>query len=414
MRAAVLVTGDEVLGGRVPEGNAAFLARSLATHGIPVVRTVVVGDTLDAVAGAVQELLRLDVELVITTGGLGPTFDDLTMQAVAAATGRPLALDTGALAMVEERSRDIPRRIGVDDETLDRIRRKQATLPAESTALPPSGTAPGAVVHHEGRTIVVLPGPPWELQQMWRRALDDGPLRFVRERSAGRTHRTVRIWALLEAELIAALAVLPEDDLATIGTYTRDGELEVVSPVAIASRVETLIRERFGDALFATDETTVDEIVAAALVRRRESVAVAESCTGGGLGARMTALPGASRWFLGGVIAYANAVKSGLLGVPDSVIEGDGAVSQASAEAMARGARIATGATWGVAITGVAGPDGGTPDKPVGLVWIAIAGPTGVTSATGVFRGDRASVRRRAQTSALHHLRVALSDLAED
>ncbi len=409
MRAAVLVTGDEVLGGRVPERNAAFLARSLAEWGIPVVRTVVVGDALVDVEAAVAALVALDVELVCTTGGLGPTFDDLTMQAVAHATGRELALNADALTMVRNRSRNIPRRYGVDDEALEAMRRKQATLPVGATVLPPSGTAPGALLEHDNTMIVVLPGPPWELQQMWTAAVASGPLADQLARGAGELSQTFRIWALLEAELVVALDVLPTDELAQIGTYTRDGELEVVAPAALAPRVEEIIRAAFGDAVYADDGQTVDLAIADLLRRRGETLAVAESCTGGGVGARLTAMSGASDWFLGGVIAYANDIKERLLGVPTDVLARDGAVSRASAEAMAGGVREVTGATWGVAITGVAGPGGGTPDKPVGLVWIAIAGPDGVEAIEGRFRGDRGSVRRRAETSALHHLRVALT-----
>jgi nicotinamide-nucleotide amidase len=403
------VTGDEVLGGRVGEGNAGFLARDLAGYGIRVERTLIVGDDVAAVRDGVGALLSLGVDLVCTTGGLGPTYDDLTMAAVAEAVGRAMAVDTAALAMVDERSRGVPRRFGVDEESLEAMRRKQATLPEGATVLPPAGTAPGCVLDHDSTLLVVLPGPPWELQSMWSAAVaGEGPLRDLLGRAPGATTRTFRLWQVIEAELVEALSPLSPDDLDEIGTYTREGELEVVVPTRLAERVGTLLTASFADAVFATDGDQVDAIVAAALRRRGERLSVAESCTGGGLGARITAMPGSSDWFVGGVIAYANAVKISLLGVDPAVIEAHGAVSRQCVMAMADGVRRATGAEWGIAVTGVAGPGGGTADKPVGLVWIGVAGDRGTEGFELRARGDRASIRRRAQTSALHHLRVAL------
>ncbi len=409
MRAAVLVTGDEVLGGRVAERNAGFLARSLAERGIAVMRTLIVGDSLDEVQKGLAALVGLGVDLVCTTGGLGPTYDDLTMAAVATATGRPLQLDSDALAMVEERTGSVAHRLNVDATDLDRMRRKQAMLPDGAIVLPPIGTAPGCTLAHDGTLVVVLPGPPWELTGMWHAALASGPLADLVGRHTGAHARTFRLWSVFEAELVPVLDVLGTQALDRIGTYTRDGELEIVVPEDLGEEVRTLLSERFASALFSTDDRHVDALVAAALVARGETLAVGESCTGGGLGGRLTAISGASEWFVGGAITYSNAAKTSLLGVDPVVIVTRGAVSRDCVEQMAEGARRITGATWGVGITGIAGPDGGTPDKPVGLVWIGIAGPDGVHAHEHrLVRADREGIRRRAQTAALHHLRIAL------
>lgn len=409
MRAAVLVTGDEVLLGRVAERNAGFLARTLAQHGIPVMRTLVVGDSLDEVEDGLTALIDLGVDVVCTTGGLGPTYDDLTMAAVARATGRPLQLDAQALAMVEERTRSVARRLNVGSDDLDRMRRKQAMLPRDARVLPPIGTAPGCTLVHDDTLVVVLPGPPWELTGMWQAALSSGPLADLLGRSTSPPTQTFRLWSVFEAELVPVLDSLGAAALDRIGTYTREGELEIVVPEELAHVVGDLLTGHFADALFATDDRQVDAIVAAALIDRGETLAVGESCTGGGLGGRLTAIAGASEWFVGGAITYSNQAKTALLGVAPAILASHGAVSRECVLQMADGARSATGATWGVGVTGIAGPDGGTADKPVGLVWIGVAGPDGAHAHEHrLVRADREGVRRRAQTAALHHLRIAL------
>ena len=411
VRAAILVTGDEVLGGRVPERNAAYLARSLAPLGVRVVRTLVVSDTIEDISEGLGQLLALGVDLVCTSGGLGPTYDDLTMAAVAEATSRALTVDETALALVEGRSRAVALRVQVDPADLERMRRKQATLPQGATVLPPIGTAPGCVLTHQGTLIVVLPGPPYELQGMWDVALRDGPIAELVATAKSEPTRTFRLWSIFEAQLVPVLEPLGEEVLDQIGTYTREGELEIVVPPALADAVGELLAEHFGTYLFATDDRHVESLIADALVARGETLAVGESCTGGGLGARLTVLPGASRWFVGGAITYSNESKTVLLGVDRDVIATYGAVSQECVLQMAAGARHVTGADWAVAITGIAGPEGGSADKPVGLVWIGVAGPDDqvVAFEHRLLRSDRETVRRRAQTAALHRLRLALA-----
>lgn len=407
--AAVIVTGDEVLGGRVTEQNAAFIARELASRGVALERTLIVGDSRSTVAQAIRAMVDDGVRLICVTGGLGPTYDDLTMQAVADAVGRGLSLDEGALTMVREQSRGVRRQMQVGDDELEAMRRKQARLPTGAQVLAPVGTAPGCVVVHGRSVIVVLPGPPAEAHPMWAQACDNPEVARILALAPAAPKRILRTWGVVEAELMTALNTLPEGVLARIGTYTRAGELEIVAPLDIANDMGALLDAAFPGAVFARDGEHVEQIIAAALMERGERLAVAESCTGGGLGARLTSFAGASAWFDGGVISYSNEVKRSLLGVPPEVLASHGAVSVECAAAMAEGVRRATGAQWGVSITGIAGPDGGSADKPVGTVCIGVSGAISTSTTTRFWSRDRESIRLRSQTAALHALRCALS-----
>lgn len=408
----MLVTGDEVLRGRIQERNAGHLARSLESRGVEVARWEMVGDDLAVIRGALAGLMAAGIDLVCVTGGLGPTHDDVTMQAVAEATGRPLRLDPAALAMVRARSAGV----AVDDEVRREVQRKQASLPAGATVLPPPGTAPGCLLEHEGVVVAVLPGPPWELARMWQDALAVEPLAGLVARSRVPQERVLRVHAVPESQLVAAVRGFEPAawERLRVGICAREGELEITVRAApgdpAAAELERLIADGVGDALFSRDGATVDEVVARGLVAAGQTVAVAESCTGGGLGARLTARPGSSAYVLGGVIAYADRAKTALLGVDPEIIRRHGAVSRECAEAMALGARERLGADWALSITGVAGPGGGTPDKPVGLVYLGLAGPDGVRHAVQR-RGDgREAIRARAVAAALHLLRRALAE----
>ncbi|MEW6581831.1 MAG: CinA family nicotinamide mononucleotide deamidase-related protein [Actinomycetota bacterium] len=413
--AAVLVTGDEVLRGRIPDANGGHLARDLDARGVAVRRIVVVGDGIDTLVRALRELLDESPDLVVTSGGLGPTHDDRTMEAVAAVTGRPLAVDPEALALVRRGRMALRGAETITDATRARVEDKQATLPRGAVVLPPTGTAPGCVVRH-GRTLVcVLPGPPWELTRMWARACDEvDELRSVLAGAAPGERRLLRLYAVVESEVVETLDRLDPAlrDAVEAGVCARAGEIELSlrGPADAVRRIEAGVEAVFGDRLYARRGETALGLVEAALRARGETLAVAESCTGGLLGARITAIPGASEWFRGGVVAYDNSVKEGLLGVDPAVIARHGAVSEECARAMARGARAAVGADWAVAVTGIAGPGGGTPDKPVGLVHLALAGPGGVEDAHSprVLRGDRERIRERAAAIAVHLLRRAL------
>lgn len=404
-----------MLRGRIVERDAALVARALEPLGVEVGRVVVVGDRLADLAGALSALLADAPDVVAVTGGLGPTHDDLTMEAVARATGRPLRLDEEALAMVRARG-SVP---GSGAGAAERAQRKQATLPEGAEPLPPPGTAPGCLLTHGPTLVVVLPGPPWELEAMLSAALERPAVAAVLARGRPPDERVWRIHGVPEARLAEVLAEAPAALLAPlrIGICARDGELEVTvraargasgSADALADRLGAAL----GPALYRRDGASVDAVIAAALTDRAQTLAVAESCTGGGLGARLTARSGSSAWFLGGVISYADAAKRDLLGVPAEILSRHGAVSRRCAEAMAAGAARALGTDWALSVTGVAGPDGGSSQKPVGLVWIGVAGPFGARAHEHRFRGDRERVRARASVAALHHLREALEATA--
>jgi nicotinamide-nucleotide amidase len=378
-----------------------------------VERIEMVGDGLDAIGGALRGLLAAGVDLVCVSGGLGPTHDDLTMEAVARVTGRPLRLSDEALSMVRAHSLPATRR----PEVQRAIQEKQAMLPEGARVLPPPGTAPGCALVHEGTVVVVLPGPPWELARMWEESLTREPLAGLLARAEVPDERVLRLWAVPESRLVADLDGFDPDAWGRlrVGICARAAELEVTvrarpGDAWAADALEGRIAEALPDALFSRDGRTVDDVVAEALVAAGQTVAVAESCTGGLLGARLTERPGSSAYVRGGIIAYANDVKRELLEVPERILAVNGAVSAECAQAMARGARRALGADWGLSITGVAGPGGGTPDKPVGLVYIGVAGPGGSLGHTRHDRGgDRATIRERAVAGALHLLRRSLA-----
>ncbi|HMO01291.1 MAG TPA: competence/damage-inducible protein A [Miltoncostaeaceae bacterium] len=412
MRAAILVTGDEILRGAIQERNAGILSRSLGPRGVAVDRIEMVGDGLDAIGGALQRLLAAGFDLICITGGLGPTHDDLTMEAVARVTGRRLRLSDEALAMVQARSLALSRRPDVQAA----VQEKQATLPDGARVLPPPGTAPGCALVHDGTVIVVLPGPPWELAMMWEEALSHEPVAGLLARAEAPHERVLRLWAVPESQLIAEIDGFDPRAWGRlrVGICARAAELEVTVRAArgdewAADALEERIAERLPEQLFSRDGRTIDGVVAEGLLAAGQTVAVAESCTGGMLGARLTERPGSSAYVRGGVIAYANDVKRALLEVPERILVVDGAVSAECAQAMARGVQRALRADWGVAITGVAGPGGGTAEKPVGLVYIGVAGPGDSLGHTRHDRGgDRAVIRERAVAGALHLLRRSL------
>jgi nicotinamide-nucleotide amidase len=410
-RAALVVTGTEVLEGRVRDENGAMVAASLTAHGVTVERITVVGDALADITTAVEEAMHSGVELVVTTGGLGPTHDDRTMDAVAAATGRTMELDEGALELVHAALAAVPAR--ASREVREAGARKQATIPAGATVLPPAGTAPGAVVDAGRCLVVVLPGPPWECAAGWHEALRVERVARTVGASAGAAPLELRMAGIVESEFMDALRVLDPDDLGlTVGVCARPGELEVTvrPPGAAAEGFVAGLEQAFPGSIFSRDGARVEEVVARLLLLRGQVLGTAESCTGGMIGSRLTTVTGASAWYAGGVVSYSNEVKESALGVPAHLLRDHGAVSDAVAGAMATGARERLGCDWAIAVTGIAGPDGGTPDKPVGLVYIGIAGPDGVGVRELRLHGDRERIRQRSSTIALHLLREALAD----
>jgi nicotinamide-nucleotide amidase len=421
VRAGIVVTGTEVLAGIIPDSNGPWLSAELRSHGVQLAHVMIVGDRPSDLQAALEFLARERMDLVITTGGLGPTADDLTAEVVAGFAGRPLELDEALeeriwviISRLRSRWRDIA------DATLRAGNRKQALVPRGAAVLEPVGTAPGLIVPVRGGPLVlVLPGPPGELQPMWRTALETPLLRDLSERAGTYEQRILRMTGIPESELARTLRDVEAAgvglDRLEITTCLRRGELEIATVFEPSGAddylaLQAAILERHGERVFSRDGSTIDEIVAGLLVGPpARTVAVAESCTGGLMAARLTDRAGSSAYVLGGVVAYSNEAKTELAGVPAAVIERYGAVSAEVAAALADGAAERFGAAVGIGITGIAGPGGGTPDKPVGTVCLCVALRDGArVERTILLPGDRASIRERTTTVALHLLRRVL------
>jgi nicotinamide-nucleotide amidase len=420
-RAGIVVTGTEVLTGRVPDRNGPWLAEQLRQLGVDIAQIVIVGDRPDDLRRSLGFLVDLGLDLVLTSGGLGPTADDLTAEVVADFQGRPAHLDPA----LEDHIAGIVARLSagrgwrLDPEATAAATRKQALVPDGATVVPPVGTAPGLIVPpaegRDGPPVVVLPGPPRELQGMWQAVISDPLVVAAVSGSTELRQRTIRLWGTPESELAATMRA--HDDQLTeleITTCLRDGELEIVTrygPDAEAAyaKFEALVGDVYADTLFAADGRTVDDVIADALIADGLTIATAESCTGGLLAARLTSRAGSSAYVLGGVTSYSNEAKHDLLGVPSELIEKVGAVSAEVAQAMADGARDRFGADIGIGITGVAGPGGGTEEKPVGLVHLCITTAHRVLARRIMLPGSRDDVRKRAVVVAMHMIREVVS-----
>jgi nicotinamide-nucleotide amidase len=412
MSAEILCIGTELLLGNITNGNARWIAEQLAALGIPHHRQLVVGDNRERLIAELQAAPQR-CRVLITTGGLGPTPDDLTTEAIAAAFGAPLVEHPQVWA-------EIQARLAARGRPCAASNRRQAFLPEGAALLPnPTGTAPGMIWSpRPDFTILTFPGVPSEMRAMWE-ATAAPWLQAAALAEGVFASRMLHFWGVGESNLAEQMADLLEGTNPTVAPYAGSGEvkLRITARAATAEAaaqllepVEAEIRSRTGALCFGADEASLASVVLDQLRRRGQTLAVAESCTGGGLGAALAAVPGASDVLLGGVIAYANSVKEGLLGVPAALLEAHGAVSDPVAHAMAEGARRATGADWALAITGVAGPGGGSPEKPVGLVHIAVAGPAGCSSEGvrfGASRG-RSWIQTLAAGEALNRLRLAL------
>ena len=412
MAAEILCIGTELLLGNITNGNARWLAEQLAALGLPHHRQLVVGDNRERLTAEVRDAAQR-CSVLITTGGLGPTPDDLTTEAIAAAFGAPLVEHPQVWA-------EIQARLAARGRPCAASNRRQAYLPQGAELLPnPTGTAPGMIWSpRPGFTILTFPGVPSEMREMWQ-ATAAPWLQAAGLAEGVFASRMLRFWGVGESNLAEQMADLLEGMNPTVAPYAGAGEVKLRITARAASReaaedllapLEAEIRSRAGSACFGADDDSLAAVVLEQLRQRRQTLAVAESCTGGGLGAALAAVPGASDVWLGGVIAYANAVKQGLLAVPAALLEAHGAVSDPVAQAMAEGARRATGADWALAITGVAGPGGGSEAKPVGLVHLAVAGPDGCSSEGvrfGASRG-RAWIQTLSAGEALNRLRLRL------
>jgi nicotinamide-nucleotide amidase len=415
-RAAVVLTGSELVTGVIADANGSWLAHELTARGFEVALMLVVGDRPDDLADALRYCAAAGCVLVVTSGGLGPTADDLTGEVVAAFAGVELQFDEALRERIAAIVARFPR-IDQNPDARDAGVRKQAWVPRGAVVLEPIGTAPGLVVSTDGPLVVVLPGPPRELTGMWPAALDSPPMRALLSTVPAAGGRQLRYYGLSEAEVAATLRALEQErDLQAVEVTTclRRSELEVdlrPQPGAedTAQWLATQLADRHAKRLISADGTSTDEMLARALLERGVTVGTAESCTGGLLAGRLVDRPGSSAYVLGGIVSYSNAAKTALLGVPADLIATHGAVSPQVARAMADGARAALGADVGIGITGVAGPDGGTPDKPVGYVCFCVTTTSGVVLARDRrIPGGRADVRDRSVDAGMHLLlRVA-------
>jgi nicotinamide-nucleotide amidase len=412
-RAVVVVTGSELVRGDRQDLNGPFLARELLTLGVEPARILIVGDSPGDLEGALRE--GFEAELCVVSGGLGPTHDDRTVETIARVAERPLAVDAGLEREIEAVSRSIAERLNRPYADFAPGVRKQASLPEGGVSLGLAGTAPGIVLEDGDRVVVVLPGPPPELRRLWRAALDSEPVRRVLSRTEPPRRRTLRFYGASESEVARALEDAGGDGEGVEATVcAREFEIHVdlvVGPGghARAERISTALRDRLASHLFAEDERPVAEILLELCRGSGSTLVTAESCTGGLVAARLTAVPGSSDVFRGAVVAYANDVKAEELAVPAEVLTRHGAVSAEAAEAMAVGVRGRLAADVGIAVTGIAGPGGGTPDKPVGLVFVHVSGPDGELARRLDLPGDREAIRARATAAALHLARRLLS-----
>jgi nicotinamide-nucleotide amidase len=422
-RAGIVITGNEVLNGVISDRNGPWLSERLREIGVQLAHIEIVGDRPDDMLAALRFLAGEGIDLIVTSGGLGPTADDLTAEVVGRFAGREMFLDDALerriWAILEPLLHRWP---GLDPEALRVSNRKQAVVPEGATVLEPVGTAPGLVVppaSGEGPTVIVLPGPPRELQPMWDDARGTEAFRAAVAGATQYRQSILRMFGIPESEIAATLRVIEEDgvpiDRLEITTCLRRGEIEVATRWEPADEdvyrdFERRVRERHGRVLFSDDGSTIDEQVTDLLRGPPgRTVAVAESCTGGLMAARLTERAGSSEYVLGGVTAYSDAAKRDLVGVPAELIERHGAVSPEVAAALADGAISRFGADVGIGITGIAGPGGGTEEKPVGWVCFCVAERDGTRIERALqLPGGRQDIRDRSTTVTMHLLRRLL------
>jgi nicotinamide-nucleotide amidase len=412
-RAVVLVTGSELVRGDRRDANGPFLAGELVPLGLEPARITIVGDAPDELRSTLAE--GLEAELLVISGGLGPTHDDRTLELLAAAAGRELVVDPQLEAEIEAVSRGIAERLRRPYADFALGVRKQASLPAGGASLGLAGTAPGVVLSTNGAVAVALPGPPSELKRLWRSALESDAVREVLARARRPGRRVLRFFGASESAVAQALADAGGDGGGVEATIcARDFEIHVdllVEPGADerADQLAAALRALLQRHLFAEDERPIEEIVLALCRARGLTLTTAESSTGGMVAERITSVPGASDVFAGSVVTYSNSLKHHLLGVSNELLERHGAVSAEVAAAMASGARMQLGSDVAVAITGIAGPGGGTPDKPVGLVYLHGATPDAERARELNLPGERDQIRGRSTVAALHLLRTLLT-----
>ncbi|HLJ23560.1 MAG TPA: competence/damage-inducible protein A [Candidatus Acidoferrales bacterium] len=406
MKAEIIAVGSELLTPDRVDTNSLFVTARLNQLGIEVTRKTVVGDDLAPLRGAFEDAAKR-VELIIASGGLGPTEDDRTRDAVADLLGRKLSQDPAVMRKIEERFQKIRR-------PMSTVNARQALVPEGATVLDNDrGTAPGLWIESSGRIFILLPGPPHELKAMFGTQVEP---RLARLSTGVRLlGRELRVAGMGESDVDQRIAPIytRHDDVQTT-ILTAPGEIQIhlrmwTTDAAAAERKLQDIQESIvlalGESVFTTKGESMEEVVARELTLRHATIATAESCTGGLLAERLTRISGSSAYFLGGVVSYSNTLKSAWVDVPAEIIESRGAVSAEVAVALADGIRRRTGATLGVGITGVAGPTGGTPEKPVGTVHVAIADASGSKERGVHFPGERDRIRWQASQTALDLVR---------
>jgi nicotinamide-nucleotide amidase len=418
IRAGIIVTGTEVLTGRISDANGPWVSERLAEYGVEVAHIMVVADRPEDLEAALRFMAAEKMDLIVTSGGLGPTADDLTAEVVARFAGRELVLDEAMEAKIAEILSGFAQRFRLDEVALREANRKQAMVPEGADPLDPVGTAPGLVMPAGEQVVIVLPGPPRELQPMWEAAVETGPVRKVLARATPLRAYTMRMFGVPESEIAKSLREMESEGLelgaVEITTCLRKGEIEIDvryrdQATEVAEEVRKGLARRHPQETFSLDGETIDAQVATLLLGQR--LALAESCSGGLLAARITDLAGASEYFAGGVVAYSNEVKAKLLGVDPELIEAKGAVSPEVAEAMAIGAIERFDAGVAVSITGIAGPGGGSEEKPVGYVCFNARLADGTAIARDpVIPGGRLDIRERSALVGMHLLRQLLGE----
>lgn len=409
MNAEIIAVGTELLMGQIANTNAQYLSTKLAEIGISVYHHTVVGDNLQRAGRVLEVAKERGADIVILSGGLGPTEDDLTRQVVADFLGRRLNLSTEIVEHIRSlftyRGREMPEN-----------NKQQAMVIEGATVLHnPRGTAPGQYVEGNGMHFFLLPGPPTELKPMYAEQVLPilKKLQGAEERVfASRYLRTFGIGESMMEEMIKDLIASQSNP--TIAPYASEAEAVIrltasakneQDALQLIQPVEQAIRERIGRHIYGVDDETLPVKVGKLLVEKGETLAAAESCTGGMIGAMLTDAAGSSAYFWGSLVTYHNHVKQNVLGVTEDVLQQYGAVSKECAKQMAEGARKQASTDWAVSVTGIAGPGGATPQKPVGFVCIAVAGPDGTTAREHqIWHGDRAQIRLRAAKTALHDL----------
>lgn len=410
MKSEIISVGTELLLGEIVDTNASYLSQKLAELGIDVHYRHTVGDNLARLSDVISTALSRS-DIVLLTGGLGPTDDDLTREAISEATGRPLrrvaASETWLREFFAARNRPLA------DSNL-----KQADAPEGAEHMPNScGTAPGIYLQWQGKLLFAAPGPPTELHAMTertilpllRKALGETNQLFTRSllmADIGESNVATALKDLIDAQADPTIAMYASPALVRVRLATKAPD--EASAQARFAPVEAQIREILGNHVFGVDDDTMGTVLGRLLTERRQTLAVAESCTGGLVASKITDAPGASAYFLTGVVAYANETKMRLLHVPAEIIEQHGAVSEECARAMAEGVRTDSGADYGIATTGIAGPGGGTDEKPVGLVYIAVADANGTFVLRQYWPGNRDQFKQRVSQMALGLLRKRL------